>query len=39
LDGTPDEWCGRMNAKVIQKIPLNLRAAVGVMDWYLIQLQ
>ncbi len=38
LDGTPDEWCARMNATIVQKIPLNLRAAVGPTDWYLIKL-
>jgi hypothetical protein len=38
LDGTPDEWCARMNATIVQKIPLNLRAAVGPLDWYLIRL-
>lgn len=38
LDGTPDEWCARMNATVVGKIPLNLRAATGSLDWYLIRL-
>jgi hypothetical protein len=39
FDGTPDDWFQRMNAEVVQKIPLNLRASDGVRDWYLIQLQ
>ena len=38
LDGTSDEWCARMNATIVQKIPLNLRAAVGATDWHLIRL-
>jgi hypothetical protein len=38
FDGTPDGWFKRMNATVVQKIPLNLRAADGVRDWYLVKL-
>lgn len=38
LDGTADEWCRRMNAKVVQNIPLHLRADAGQLDWYLIRL-
>ena len=38
LDGTLDEWCQRMHASVVQKIPLNLRAGVGPEDWYLLRL-
>jgi hypothetical protein len=35
----PNDWLKRMNAQVIQTIPLNLRASRGAMDWYLIKLQ
>ena len=35
---SPDNWCKRMNAQVIRKIPLNLRASCGVLDWYLVKL-
>ncbi len=33
-----NEWLKKMNASVVQKIPLNLRAADGPIDWYLIKL-
>lgn len=33
-----DEWLKMMNAEVIKKISLNLRAAVGPVDWYLVKL-
>ncbi len=33
-----DEWLKKMNASVVQKIQLNLRAADGPIDWYLIKL-
>ena len=36
--GSPDDWIKRMNAQIIQKIPLNLRASRGVLDWYLVKL-
>jgi hypothetical protein len=34
-----DDWLKRMNAQVAAKIPLNLRASAGPLDWYLVQLQ
>ncbi|MGA2802226.1 MAG: hypothetical protein ABSE97_07670 [Verrucomicrobiota bacterium] len=34
-----DDWLKQMNARVVQKIPLNLRASRGALDWYLVQLQ
>ena len=34
-----DDWLKQMNARVVQKIPLNLRASKGVLDWYLVQLR
>jgi hypothetical protein len=34
-----DDWLKHMNARVIQKIPLNLRASSGPLDWYLVKLQ
>jgi len=34
-----DDWLKRMNARVVQKIPLNLRASKGALDWYLVQLR
>jgi hypothetical protein len=34
-----NDWLKRMNAQVIQTIPLNLRASRGARDWYLIKLQ
>ena len=33
-----DEWLNKMNASVVQKIQLDLRAADGPTDWYLIKL-
>jgi hypothetical protein len=33
-----DDWLKRMNAQVVQKVPLTLRAAVGTTDWYLVKL-
>jgi len=38
FDGTPDDWFKRMNATVVKTIPLNLRASVGPLDWYLLKL-
>ena len=34
-----DDWLKRMNAQVIQTLPLNLRASRGALDWYLVKLQ
>jgi hypothetical protein len=31
-------WQQRMNAQVVQKFPLNLRASRGPLDWYLVKL-
>ena len=39
FEGTPDDWFKRMNAEVIQIIPLNLRASDGMRDWYLVRLR
>ncbi len=36
--GSLDDWLKRMNAQVVRKIPLNLRASRGPLDWYLIKL-
>ena len=37
--GCPLEvWLQQMNAKVVNKISLNLRASSGPLDWYLIRL-
>ncbi len=33
-----DDWVRRMNAQVVQKIPLQLLAAKGPRDWYLVKL-
>jgi hypothetical protein len=33
-----DEWIKRMNAEVVQVIPLNLRASAGPRDWRLVKL-
>jgi hypothetical protein len=32
------DWLQRMNAQVVWKIPLNLRASRGSLDWYLVKL-
>jgi hypothetical protein len=37
--GCPLEvWLQQMNAKVVNKVSLNLRASSGPLDWYLIRL-
>jgi hypothetical protein len=33
-----DVWLKKMNASVVWKLPLNLRAARGPLDWYLVKL-
>jgi hypothetical protein len=33
-----DDWLRQMNARVVRKIPLNLRASRGALDWYLVKL-
>ena len=38
FDCTLDDWLKRMNAQVVQKFPLNLRASSGPLDWYLVKL-
>ena len=38
FNGSFDEWCRRMNAQVVQTIPLTLRASAGPRDWHLIKL-
>ncbi|MGA3283153.1 MAG: hypothetical protein ABSD57_01670 [Verrucomicrobiota bacterium] len=35
---SPDDWVGRMNAQVVEKIPLPQRAAEAAADWYLVKL-
>ena len=37
--GSRDDWLKRMNAQVVWKIPLNLRASRGALDWYLVKLR
>jgi hypothetical protein len=34
----PEDWMKQMNARVVQKIPLELRAQQGARDWYLLRL-
>lgn len=36
--GSLEEWLAQMNAQIVQKISLNLRAATGPLDWFLIKL-
>ncbi len=38
FSGSLADWLKKMNAQVIQTIPLNLRASSGPLDWYLIKL-
>jgi hypothetical protein len=33
-----DDWLKKMNAQLVQKIPLNLRASRGPLDWDLVKL-
>lgn len=33
-----DDWLKKMNAQVVQKFQLNLRASFGPLDWYLVKL-
>jgi hypothetical protein len=33
-----DDWLAGVNGRLVQKIPLNLRADSGVIDWYLVKL-
>jgi hypothetical protein len=35
---SPDDWLRQMNASVVEKIPLDLRAAAGPLDWDLVKL-
>jgi len=35
--GSLDEWLQRVNGRVVQKFSLNLRAAQGPADWYLVK--
>ncbi len=37
-DQTLDSWLKQMNAQVVKKIPLDLRASTGPLDWYLVKL-
>jgi len=37
--GPLDEWLQKMNARVIQKFPLNLRASTGPHEWDLVVLR
>jgi hypothetical protein len=34
-----DDWRRKVNAQVVARIPLDLRASSGVRDWYLVKLQ
>lgn len=36
--GSLDDWLKKMDAQIIRKFSLNLRAAEGPMDWYLVRL-
>jgi hypothetical protein len=38
FSGTLDDWLKKMDAQLVQKISLNLRAGTGPLDWYLIKL-
>jgi hypothetical protein len=33
-----DDWLKRMNAQVVKKLSLNLRASSGPLDWDLVKL-
>jgi hypothetical protein len=33
-----NDWAKRMNAVVVRKIPLNIRAGTGPLEWYLLEL-
>jgi hypothetical protein len=33
------DWLKQMNARVIQTVPLNLRASRGALDWHPVKLQ
>ncbi|HUZ08012.1 MAG TPA: hypothetical protein VMV89_11050 [Candidatus Paceibacterota bacterium] len=33
-----DEWLKKLNARIVKTIPLQLRAASGPADWYLVKL-
>jgi len=35
---TPAGWVRRLNATVVKKIPLTLRASEGLVDWWLVKL-
>jgi hypothetical protein len=37
--GSLDGWLKKMNAQVVQTIPLTLRASAGPRDWHLVKLQ
>ena len=34
-----DDWLKKLNAQVVQPVPLTLRASAGPRDWYLVRLQ
>ncbi|HEX3890380.1 MAG TPA: hypothetical protein VHX90_05960 [Verrucomicrobiae bacterium] len=38
FNGSLDDWLEKMNAQVIQKITLRLRASTPASDWYLVKL-
>jgi hypothetical protein len=38
FSGSLDDWLKKMKAQVVLKFQLNLRAAQGPMDWYLVKL-
>jgi hypothetical protein len=33
-----NDWLARVNGRLAQKVPLNLRAETGASDWYLVEL-
>ena len=35
---TPEDWVKQMNAQLVAKIPLELRAQQGARDWYVVRL-
>ncbi len=38
FDRPLDVWLEKMNARIVQKIPVDLRASRGPRDWYLVKL-
>lgn len=38
FEGSLAAWLRQLNVKIVHKISLNLRAATGTVDWYLVKL-